>query len=44
MVTLKIKWSLTAQKQLQKAYKYILKDLLQNAEKVKQKILFSKED
>jgi plasmid stabilization system protein ParE len=41
MVMLEVRWSLTAQKQLQKAYKFILEDSLQNAEKVKQKILFS---
>lgn len=36
-----VRWSLTAQKQLAKIYKYILKDSLQNAENVKLKILFS---
>jgi plasmid stabilization system protein ParE len=41
MVALEVRWSLTAQKQLLKAYKYILEDSFQNAENVKQKILFS---
>jgi plasmid stabilization system protein ParE len=41
MVVLEVRWSLTAQKQLLKAYKYILEDSFQNAEKVKQKILLS---
>ena len=37
----KIIWPLFAQKQLTKAYKYILKDSYQNAEKVKAAILAS---
>jgi len=37
----KIIWPLSTQKQLTKAYKYILKDSYQNAEKVKASILAS---
>jgi plasmid stabilization system protein ParE len=40
-VVREVKWSLTAQKQLLKAHKYILEDSYQNAEKVKLKILLS---
>lgn len=36
-----VRWSLIAQRQLLKAYKYILEDSFQNAQKVKLKILLS---
>lgn len=36
-----IRWPLTAQNQLARAYQYILRDSYLNAEKVKENILFS---
>jgi len=36
-----VRWPLTAQNQLAKAYQYILMDSYQNADKVKKDILFS---
>jgi len=36
-----VRWPSLAQKQLEKAYKYILQDSYQNAEKVKKEILSS---